>query len=105
MLSPFDLEIIEAADGVEAVAAARTMPFDLILMDMQMPRMDGLAASREIRAHSALNAATPIVALSANVLPDQIAACRSAGMNDHIGKPISPQELIGKINRWTARAG
>ena len=60
----------EAAGGAEAVEAAAEPPFDLILMDLQMPGMDGLAATRAIRAASALNRATPIVALSANILPE-----------------------------------
>jgi len=63
--------------------------------------MDGLAATRAIRAGSGPNRSTPILALSANVMPAQVAACREAGMDDHIAKPISPQELLGKIARWT----
>jgi len=104
LLSPFDLELHEAADGVQAVEAAQHTPFDLILMDLQMPRMDGLAAAREIRAHSAHNRQTPILALSANVLPAHIDSCHSAGMNDHIGKPIDPRDLLAKIDRWTTVA-
>jgi PAS domain S-box-containing protein len=104
ILSPFDLTVHEAANGAEAVKLAVAQRFDLILMDLQMPGMDGLAATRAIRAGSELNRATPIVALSANVLPEQVAACRAAGMNDHVAKPISPPDLIAKIARWTAEA-
>lgn len=100
MLSPFAYEIMEAANGGEAVSAAMSNHFDLILMDLQMPGMDGLAATRAIRANSELNRQTPIVALSANVLPVHIAQCREAGMDDHIGKPISPLELLTKISYW-----
>ncbi|QUD88212.1 ATP-binding protein [Phenylobacterium montanum] len=100
LLAPFDLEVCEAANGVEAVEAAQRDVFDLILMDLQMPVMDGLAAARAIRREAPLNAATPILALSANVMAAQVEACRAAGMNDHIAKPINPGELLSKIDRW-----
>ncbi|PZQ63406.1 MAG: hybrid sensor histidine kinase/response regulator [Phenylobacterium zucineum] len=104
MLAPFDVTIVEASNGAAAVQAALAQPFDLILMDLQMPGMDGLAATAAIRATSDLNRTTPIVALSANVLGDHVDACLAAGMNDHIGKPINPTELLTKIARWTAPA-
>jgi signal transduction histidine kinase/ActR/RegA family two-component response regulator len=102
MLSPFDLDLTLAASGAEAVAAANRDAFDLILMDVQMPGMDGLAATRAIRSASSPNATAPILALSANVMEQQIEACHAAGMNDHIAKPIDPAELIGKIDLWAA---
>jgi signal transduction histidine kinase/CheY-like chemotaxis protein len=103
MLQPFDVRVVEADSGAAAIRAARRTGFDLILMDLQMPGMDGLAAAAEIRAACELNRATPILALSANILPEQVEACLAAGMDDHIGKPIDPAELIDKIARWTAR--
>ena len=102
LLAVFGHHLTEAAGGAEAVAAAEADAFDLILMDLQMPGMDGLAAAREIRAHCPLNRATPIVALSANILPMHLEACREAGMDDHIGKPIDTRELLTKVGRWTA---
>jgi PAS domain S-box-containing protein len=90
----------EAEDGATAVRAAMDQHFDLILMDMQMPLMDGLSATRAIRASPNPNMRTPIIALTANVLAPQIAACHDAGMNDHIAKPISPQDLLEKVIRW-----
>ena len=90
----------EACGGQEAVDAAARATFDLILMDMQMPGMDGLAATRRIRRDQGPNRATPIVALSANVMPDHLAACRAAGMDDHIGKPIVVAELLAKVVHW-----
>jgi CheY-like chemotaxis protein len=102
MLSPFDVQLVEAANGAEAVEAAARTPFEVILMDLQMPVMDGLAATAEIRARSPLNRLTPILALTANVLPAHIEACRRAGMDDHLGKPIDPEVLISKIAHWTA---
>ncbi len=104
LLSPFDLQLTEASNGAEAVEAALHTSFDLILMDLQMPGMDGLAATRAIRANSELNRRTPILAVSANVLPVHVEACRQAGMNDHIGKPINPRELLTKIDRWGLHA-
>ena len=101
MLLPSGYEITEASNGAEAVGVALSAPFDLILMDLQMPGMDGQAATRAIRAASDLNGKTPIVALSANVLPIHIADCLEAGMNDHIRKPISPDELLTKVARWS----
>jgi PAS domain S-box-containing protein len=94
--------IDEAGGGAEAVSAAIGTRFDLILMDLQMPGMDGLTAARAIRDTAELNAETPIVALSANVLADQVAQCLAAGMNDHIAKPIRLDELIAKVTHWTS---
>jgi CheY-like chemotaxis protein len=101
MLSPFDVVLVEAASGAAAVKAAMAQRFDLVLMDLQMPGMDGMAATKAIRANSEVNRAVPILAISANVLPEQVAEARQAGMNDHIAKPIDPAELIGKIAKWT----
>ena len=105
LLSPFDVQITEAVDGVGAVAACAKRRFDLILMDLQMPQMDGLQATRAIRSGGGPNAGTPIVALSANVLATHVDACREAGMDDHLGKPISPHELLTTIARWTTTEG
>ena len=104
LLSPFDVTLFEAANGADAIKAAVERRYDVILMDLQMPGMDGMAATKAIRGNSELNRATPILALSANVLPEQIAACAAAGMDDHVAKPISPGDLLSKIARWTAGA-
>ena len=104
ILEPFDVRLVEADSGAAAVQAALDQPFDVILMDLQMPGMDGLAATAAIRATSELNRETPIVALSANVLGEHVANCLAAGMNDHVGKPISPGELLTTIARWTQPA-
>ena len=102
ILAPFDIEIDTAADGVEGVEAFRAGDYDLVLMDVQMPVMDGLTAARRIRALSTPAArATPIVAMTANVLPDQIAKCLAAGMDDHLGKPMQPARLVEAITRWS----
>jgi PAS domain S-box-containing protein len=104
LLGPFHLKLTEAADGIQAVEAARSERYDLVLMDLQMPGMDGMAATRAIRETSDLNRETPILAVSASVLPSDVEACRAAGMNDHIPKPINARELIGKVARWTGGA-
>lgn len=80
---------------------AMRQPYDIILMDLQMPGMDGFAAARAIRQLSKENAATPIIALSANVLAEHVDEAREAGMNDHVGKPIVPARLFATLNRWS----
>ena len=86
--------VITATDGVEGVAAARAGGFDLVLMDMQMPRMDGAAATAAIRALPPPTGRVPILALTANVLPEQIAALRAAGADAHLGKPFTADGLL-----------
>ena len=104
MLQPLGLEVEEAAGGADGVQAAMTRPYDLILMDVRMPGVDGLEATRLIRAVSALNRRTPILALTADVQPENAAACRNAGMDDVLPKPIVPAELIGKLIHWGSGA-
>jgi PAS domain S-box-containing protein len=104
MLSACGHLLTEAAHGQEAVELARVQSFDLILMDLQMPGMDGLAATRAIRAGQGANRDTPIVALSANALGAHVAECAAAGMNDHIAKPIDPATLLTKVARWSSAA-
>ena len=101
MLEPLGHSFDEAASGSESVMAAVRRPFDLILMDLQMPGMDGLEAARTIRSTSEINREAPIVALSANVLAEQIAACHGAGMNDHLAKPIVPADLVDMVAKWS----
>jgi PAS domain S-box-containing protein len=102
ILAPVGLDIETAADGLEAVEAAGRRRYDLILMDIQMPVMDGMAATRRIReAEPPGERRTPIIAMTANVLPEQVARCFEAGMDDHLGKPISPAKLIEILRRWS----
>jgi len=89
--------VIEAASGPAAVEVALTTRFDLILMDVHMPRMDGPSAVRIIRAAAGPNAGTPILALTADARPEQIAECARAGMNGYLTKPISLAELLGAV--------
>jgi CheY-like chemotaxis protein len=103
VLAPFDIEIDTAEDGVAAIEAFRQAAYDLVLMDVQMPVMDGLTATRRIRASSQPAAATtPIIAMTANVLPEQVAKCLEAGMDGHLGKPMNPSELLTAIAYWSS---
>jgi PAS domain S-box-containing protein len=92
-----------AADGVRAVEAVQQRAYDLVLMDVQMPVMDGIAAARHIRSLGPTYADLPIVALTANVLPHQIQAFTEAGMNGHIGKPFKRDELLTIVERWARK--
>ncbi|WP_304177064.1 PAS domain-containing hybrid sensor histidine kinase/response regulator [Phenylobacterium aquaticum] len=101
LLAPFDIVIETAENGVQAVDRMSRETYDIVLMDVQMPIMDGLSATRAIRALPQASARnTPIVAMTANVLPEQVQTCLDAGMNDHLGKPISPAALLGALSRW-----
>ena len=103
LLSPFDIEIDTACDGAEALQAVGHRRYDVILMDLQMPVMDGLTATQRIRGLADRDvAATPIIAMTANVLPEHVTRCREAGMDDHIGKPINLTRLLQAIARWSA---
>jgi CheY-like chemotaxis protein len=90
-----------AENGVQAIAAAQQKAYSLILMDMQMPEMDGLEATRRIRANAGPNQHTPIIALTANAMQSDQVACKEAGMNDFLGKPFSKKALVECMNRWT----
>jgi CheY-like chemotaxis protein len=88
-------------DGARAVQAVAAADFDLVLMDVQMPNMDGLEAARRIRAlPDRARARVPIVAVTANALNGAEAECRSAGMNGHVAKPFDRAGLLGAVERW-----
>ncbi len=84
-------------NGREAVEAAGVAPFDLVLMDMQMPEMDGIEATQEIRALAGPMAAVPVIALTANAFADQAERCVAAGMTGHLAKPIDPARLFAVL--------
>ncbi len=99
LLRLVDLQVEVADNGRIAVDMARRGAYDMILMDMQMPEMDGLEATRLIRTVIELDS-TPIVAMTASAFGADRDACLAAGMNDHIGKPVNPSTLYEKMLRW-----
>ncbi|SDI55585.1 response regulator [Propionivibrio dicarboxylicus] len=102
MMGDVGLCVETAADGDQAIGMVRKSPYALILMDMQMPRMDGLEATRQIRALSE-HASTPILAMTANAFAEDKVRCLEAGMNDFIVKPFGPQILFSTLVKWLER--
>lgn len=101
MLSQLGYRADLAGNGLEAVQSAIRQTYDVILMDMQMPELDGLDATRRIRTLS-LAAQPHIVAMTANAMPGDREMCLAAGMNDYISKPIRPEELVRALNECVA---
>ncbi len=93
------LKVDVAEDGLQAVELARKKKYALILMDMQMPNLNGMEATRAIRADSP-NAATPILSMTANAFDEDRQTCIEAGMNDHITKPVDPPLLYASLYKW-----
>jgi signal transduction histidine kinase/DNA-binding NarL/FixJ family response regulator len=97
MLSEFRLSLHMAANGQEAVESVATFSPDVVFMDMRMPEVDGLTATRRIRQMGGVFETLPICAVTANAFADDIRACREAGMNDFIAKPIRKANLVDKL--------
>lgn len=107
MLETSGIQMTICSNGQEAVETYAAQPFDLVLMDMSMPVMDGLEATRRLRAWEQDNnrAPCPILALTANVLSTDEAACRAAGMVGFLSKPVRKKELLEEIAKWTGTSG
>ena len=107
LLEPLHLEIVCAKNGLETLTLFSESPekYDIILMDVQMPEMDGYTATRRIRGLDVPNARTiPIIAMTANVFREDVEECLAAGMNDHIAKPIVFEEVIKKLREYLPAA-
>jgi CheY-like chemotaxis protein len=101
-LERLDCEVEVVDDGAQAVAVCGRRRYGLILMDMQMPVMDGLEATRRIRASEAGGARTPIVALTADAMSGTLERCLAAGMDDYLTKPLDAARLSAVIKRFTS---
>jgi two-component system, cell cycle response regulator DivK len=99
MLAASDYQITEAENGEEALAAIAKQRPDLILMDIQLPIMDGYAATRQIKADPALQS-IPIIAVTSYALSGEEKKARAAGCNDYVPKPFSPRQLLAKIRQY-----
>ena len=90
-------------NGVEALVALEKIPYDIVLMDVQMPEMDGFEATRFLRAREHGQRHVPVIAMTAHALKGDRENCIKAGMDDYIAKPIHPKELLSVIDRWAGR--
>ena len=101
-LDPFDCELIEAENGQQALDALDIEPVDIVLMDVNMPVLDGLEATRRLRKDPRF-ARLPVIALTADVMSAQIKTCLEAGCDAHVAKPIDLRNLLSAMDRCLAR--
>ena len=100
MLENLGCQVETAGDGREAVEAMLETRFDLVLMDCQMPEMDGYTATMQIRRQESGTRHTPVIAMTANAMVSDRDKCIQAGMDDFISKPVNPKRLTQVIARW-----
>ena len=104
ILAPLGCDISTAADGLLALAQCETAAFDVIFMDVRMPELDGRETTRRLRAGGGPNATVPVIAVTADTSPDDIAACMAAGMTHFVSKPLTPATLLGALQQVLAGA-
>lgn len=102
VLQPLDVDLYTASDGFLALDLLARQRFDAVLMDVNMPGIDGNEVTRRLRASQGLNARTPVIGFSAGTEADQIAACQASGMTDWLAKPLEPHKLYEALHRATA---
>jgi len=106
MIEAAGCEAVEAVDGLEAVEKVQRDAFDLVLMDVRMPRLDGLEATRRIRALPSAASEVAILAVTADAMPEDAARCLAAGMDAHLAKPVTYERLYAAIDQtFRAAAG
>ena len=98
----YGLEVDEAENGIQAVTLIKTKKYDLVLMDLQMPTLDGIEATRCIRKLSSTQD-IPIIAMTANAFDEDRERCLAAGMNDFLTKPINPDRFNSKLLHWLSK--
>ena len=103
--APFGCQLTFCDDGAQAVELAGVQAFDAVLMDMQMPVLDGVEATRQIKAGGGPNAGAPIIALTANALDHHRAAWAEVGVHAFVSKPIDPRQLIASLAAAASRIG
>ena len=102
ILTPLGCDIATAADGLLALAQCEASAFDVIFMDVRMPELDGRETTRRLRAGGGPNATIPVIAVTADTSPDDIAACMAAGMTYFVSKPLTPAALLGALSHVLA---
>jgi CheY-like chemotaxis protein len=105
ILEKLGLRADAVADGREAIEALRAIPYDLVLMDVQMPEMDGMEVTRQIRNSQAsiLNRNIPVIAMTAHAMAGDREECLKAGMNGYVSKPIDPFALVAELEKWIGK--
>jgi CheY-like chemotaxis protein len=99
ILQTIDCEIVMAEDGMAALDACGRSQFDVVFMDVRMPELDGRETTRRLRAGGGMNALVPVIAVTADTAPEDIAACTAAGMNYFVSKPLTPGSLLGALSQ------
>lgn len=104
ILAPLGCDIATAADGLLALAQCEASAFDVIFMDVRMPELDGRETTRRLRSGGGVNADVPVIAVTADTAPDDIAACMAAGMTYFVSKPLTPAALLGALSHVLSEA-